>query len=77
MEVEGEKSEQFAVKSQVRQKVRNRIAANMERSFLPRSAPALPRDEAVGVDAGQAEHEDGGEDEDDVKARQADQQAVY
>ena len=43
----------------------------------PRSAPALPRDEAVGVDAGQAEHEDGGEDEDDVEARQADQQAVY
>ncbi len=37
---------------------------------------SVPVDEAVWVDAGEAEHEDGGGDEDAVKAGQADQDAV-
>ena len=36
----------------------------------------LPIDDAVGVDARQSEHEDGGGDEDAVKAGQPDQDAV-
>ena len=35
-----------------------------------------PGDEAVGVDAGQAKHEDGCDDEDEVKTGQANQKTV-
>ena len=36
----------------------------------------LPGEDTVGVDAGQAKHEDGGEDQDQVKTSKTNQQAI-
>ncbi len=37
----------------------------------------VPHDDAVGIDAGHPEHEDGCGDEDDVEASQTNQDTVY